>query len=142
MTGVTSTDRYYELLAHGRTPRSFQASEQIFAQGDPGESLFVVREGSVHLRDADRVVETVAAPGLFGEMALIEDEPRALSAVAATDVSVIEIPARHFWVLVHDTPYMAQLVMHVMAERLRRQSGSAQADHVLRDAAPRVEASG
>ncbi len=41
-----------------------------------GESLFAVREGSVDLRDGERVVETVEAPGLFGEMALIEDEPR------------------------------------------------------------------
>jgi CRP/FNR family transcriptional regulator, cyclic AMP receptor protein len=142
MTGVTGTDRYYELLAHGRTPRTYQASELIFEKGDPGESLLVVREGSVHLRDGERVVETVTAPGLFGEMALIEDTPRALSAVAATDVTVIEIPARHFWVLVHDTPYMAQLVMHVMAERLRRQSGSTGAAHVLRDASPAAEASG
>ena len=55
-------------------------------------------------------------------MALIEDTPRSLSAVAATDGTVIEIPARHFWVLVHDTPYFAQLVMRVMAQRLRRQS--------------------
>jgi CRP-like cAMP-binding protein len=98
------------------------AGERIFERGDRGESLFVVREGSVDLKDADRLVETVTAPGLFGEMALIEDEPRALSAVAATDVAVIEIPARHFWVLVHDTPYFAQLVMSVMAQRLRRSS--------------------
>jgi CRP-like cAMP-binding protein len=55
-------------------------------------------------------------------MALIEDEPRSLTAVAATAVSVIEIPARHFWVLVHDTPYFAQLVMRVMAQWLRRQN--------------------
>jgi CRP/FNR family cyclic AMP-dependent transcriptional regulator len=123
MSGVTSTDQYYELLAHGREPRMLNAGELIFSQGDPGESLFVVREGSVELRDADRVIETVTAPGLFGEMALIEDESRSLSAVAATDVAVIEIPARHFWVLVHDTPYFAQLVMRVMAQRLRRQSG-------------------
>jgi CRP/FNR family cyclic AMP-dependent transcriptional regulator len=122
MSGVTSTDHYYELLAHGREPRTFAAGELIFEQRDPGESLFVVREGSVELRDADRVVETVSAPGLFGEMALIEDEPRSLTAVAATEVSVIEIPARHFWVLVHDTPYFAQLVMRVMAQRLRRQN--------------------
>jgi CRP-like cAMP-binding protein len=64
----------------------------------------------------------VTAPGLFGEMALIEDAPRALTAVAATDATIIEIPARHFWVLVHDTPYFAQLVMSVMAQRLRRNS--------------------
>jgi CRP-like cAMP-binding protein len=120
MPGVTSTDQYYELLAHGRTPRTYQAGEVIFEQGDPGESLYVVREGSVGLTDGDRLVETVTAPGLFGEMALIEDEPRALTAAASTGVTVIEIPARHFWVLVHDTPYFAQLVMGVMARRLRR----------------------
>ena len=122
MSGVTSTDHYYELLAHGREPRTVPAGDLIFSQGDPGESLFVVRSGSVDLTDGDRVIETVEAPGLFGEMALIEDEPRSLSAVAATEASVIEIPARHFWVLVHDTPYFAQLVMRVMAQRLRRQS--------------------
>lgn len=122
MSGVTSTDQYYELLAHGREPRALDAGELIFSQGDPGESLFVVRSGSVDLRDADHVVETVEAPGLFGEMALIEDSPRSLSAVAAGEASVIEIPARHFWILVHDTPYFAQLVMRVMAQRLRRHS--------------------
>jgi CRP/FNR family transcriptional regulator, cyclic AMP receptor protein len=121
---VTSTHHYYDLLAHGRTPRSFATGELIFEQGDPGESLFVVREGSVELKNGDRVVETVVAPGLFGEMALIEDEPRALTAVGASDGHVIEIPARHFWVLVHDTPYFAQLVMGVMAQRLRHNNAA------------------
>jgi CRP-like cAMP-binding protein len=120
MPVVTSTDHYYELLAHGRVPRRYGAGEVIFAQGDPGESLFVVREWSVELKAGDTVVETVPAPGLFGEMALIEDEPRSLAAVAAGDAALIEIPARHFWILVHDTPYFAQLVMGVMARRLRR----------------------
>jgi CRP-like cAMP-binding protein len=86
--------------------------------------MYVVREGAVALKDREHVVETVAAPGLFGEMALIEHEPRALAAVAATDVLLVEIPVRHFWVLVHETPFFAQLVMSVMAERLRRQRGS------------------
>ncbi|MGZ4167734.1 MAG: cyclic nucleotide-binding domain-containing protein [Solirubrobacteraceae bacterium] len=106
---MTSTDHYYDLLAHGREPRSVGAGDVIFEQGDPGESLFVVREGSVELKDGNRVVETVVAPGLFGEMALIEDEPRSLTAVAASHGAVIEIPARHLWVLVHDTPYFASL---------------------------------
>ena len=127
MSGVTSTDHYYDLLAHGREPRTLGAGALIFAQGDVGESLFLVRSGSVELRDGDRVVETVGAPGLFGEMALIEDEPRSLSAVSPGGATVIEIPASHFWILVHDTPYFAQLVMRVMAQRLRRQSASVSA---------------
>ena len=119
-----SSDEYYELLAHGRAARTFAADEVIFQQGEQGDSIFVVRDGSVTLKDRDRVIETVAAPGLFGEMALIERAPRSLTAVAATDVALVEIPVRHFWVLVHETPFFAQLVMSVMAQRLRRRSGT------------------
>lgn len=124
MSSSRSSDDYYELLVHGRTPRSVPAGEVIFGQGDAGEAMYVVREGAVALKDGEQVVDTIAAPGLFGEMALIEDEPRALAAVATTDAVLVEIPARHFWVLVHETPYFAQLVMRVMAQRLRRQRGS------------------
>jgi CRP-like cAMP-binding protein len=124
MARATSGDEYYELLAHGRTPRTFQAGELIFEQGDQGESVYIVRDGSVDLNEADRLVERVTAPGLFGEMALIEQEPRSLTAVAATNVALVEIPVRQFWVLVHETPYFAQLVMSVMAQRLRRSSDS------------------
>lgn len=59
MPGTASTDHYYDLLAHGRTPRNLASGDVIFSQGDAGESLFVVREGSVELKDGDRVVETV-----------------------------------------------------------------------------------
>ena len=82
--------------------------------------MYVVREGSVVLKDGDRVVDTVSAPGLFGELALIESEPRALSAVADGEAELVDIAARQFWVLVHETPGFAHLVMSVMARRLRR----------------------
>jgi CRP-like cAMP-binding protein len=119
MSTVEGSDELYRLLAHGRAPRSFSAGEAIFNQGEYGESMFIVQDGSVALKNGDRLIDTVSAPGLFGEMALIQHAPRALTAVADTDVDVVEIPARHFWVLVHDTPYFAQLVMSVMATRLR-----------------------
>lgn len=119
-----SSHEYYDLLAHGRMPESVPAGEVIFRQGDHGESMYIVREGSVAIKDGDRVVESVTAPGLFGEMALIEHEPRSLTAVAETDAVLVEVPVRHFWLLVHETPYFAQLVMSVMAQRLRRQGGT------------------
>jgi CRP/FNR family transcriptional regulator, cyclic AMP receptor protein len=113
-------DQYYDLLTEGLVPRTFGAGELIFERGDRGDTMYVVREGSVTLTDGERLIETVTAPGLFGELALIEDEPRALTAAAADDAVLVEIPARYFWILVHETPYFAQLVMSVMAERLRR----------------------
>jgi CRP-like cAMP-binding protein len=121
-TGHTS-DELYELLAHRRDRRSCSPGEVIFSRGDSGDSLYVVLEGSVALKDGDRVVETVTAPGMFGEMAIIETGARALTAEAAGPAVLAEIPTRHFWVLVHETPYFAQLVMTVMARRLRSASG-------------------
>lgn len=120
MATVANHDEYYELLAHGRTPMAFSAGQVIFNKGDEAEGLFVVREGTVHLKDGDRVIETIDGPGLFGEMALIESEPRSLTAEAGTDAVLVHIPIRHFWILVHETPYFASLVMTVMAQRLRR----------------------
>ena len=124
MSPGPSSDEYYDLLTRGQTPRDVPAGEVVFQQGEHGDRMYIVRDGSVALKDGDRVVETVAAPGLFGEMALIESKARSLNAVAATDVVLVEIPVRLFWVLVHETPYFAQLVMSVMAQRLRSRGGT------------------
>jgi len=125
MLGVESHDELYPLLARAGKPRPFSAGEIVFEKGDHGDVMFIVVSGTVVLKDGDRTYDTVKAPGLFGEMALIESKPRALSAIAEDDVELVEIPARTFWVLVHETPYFAQLVMSVMADRLRRASGTA-----------------
>jgi CRP-like cAMP-binding protein len=120
MADVESHEALYGLLGRAGEPQSYAEGEVIFNQGDPGEVMYVVVAGSVQLRDADRVLDTIQAPGLFGEMALIEHKPRSLGAVAGEGLQLVEIPSRAFWVLVHETPYFARLVMRVMAERLRR----------------------
>ena len=83
--------------------------------------MYVVSSGSVTLSIGDRVVETVGPGGLFGEMALIDLEPRSASAVADTDCELVTIDKRRFWFLVQETPYFAEIVMRVMASRLRRE---------------------
>lgn len=120
MSTVDGRIEYHELLEHGRASRPFEAGEVIFTKGDVGDAMYLVREGSVALRSEDRIIEIVEAPGLFGEMALIDQEPRSLTAVAASDVTLVQISVRQFWPLVHETPGFARLVMRVMAQRLRR----------------------
>jgi CRP-like cAMP-binding protein len=124
LSTIDSNAEYHDLLAHGRMPVSVPAGEIIFQKGDQGDGMYLLREGSIDLKNGDRVLDTLEAPDLFGEMALIQHEPRSLTAVATTDAVLIEIPVRHFWLLVHETPYFAQLVMTVMADRLRHRGGS------------------
>ena len=57
---------------------------------------------------------------MFGEMALIDREPRSATAIAETDCELVVIDKRRFWFLVQETPYFAEIVMRVMADRLRR----------------------
>ena len=120
MSSAESNEGLYRLLARAGKARAFNAGEVVFTKGDEGDVMFILERGAVALKDGDRVVEAVGAPGLFGEMALIESKPRSLSAVAETATELVEITAPSFWVLVHETPYFAKLVMTVMAERLRR----------------------
>jgi CRP/FNR family cyclic AMP-dependent transcriptional regulator len=124
LSSVESHEALYTLLGRAGKSVSFAAGETVFEKGDHGDAMFVVMSGTVVLKDGEQTYDTVGAPGLFGEMALIESKPRALTAVAHDQVELVEIPARTFWVLVHDTPYFAQLVMSVMADRLRRASGT------------------
>jgi len=124
MSSIQSDEALYGLLARAGQARSFAAGEVVFEKGTHGDVMYVVVSGVIALKDGDRTLETVTAPGLFGELALIESAPRALTAVVASDAEVVQIPARMFWVLVNETPYFAQLVMRVMAQRLRHASGT------------------
>ena len=120
MPNPSTHDDLYGLFIHGRYPRRYSPGEVIFNTGDEPYGMYIVGRGSVELRRGDRLVETVTAPGLFGEMALIENEPRSLTAVAADEADLYMFAPQQFWVLVHQTPNFAQLVMTVMSRRLRR----------------------
>ena len=76
MTDVETQDRYIALLLRSGEPEEHAAGAVIFTEGDPADRMYVVQSGSVALSIGDRVVETVAPGGLFGEIAVIDREPR------------------------------------------------------------------
>ena len=57
---------------------------------------------------------------MFGEMALVDSEPRSAEAVARTDCKLVPINKKRFAFLVTETPFFALEVMQVMANRLRK----------------------
>ena len=115
-------ERYIGLLQRSGEPEEFAAGTTVFSEGDPADRMYLVTGGSVSLSIGGRVVETVEPGGLFGEMAVIEREPRSGTAVAETDTTLVGIDKRRFWFLVQETPYFAEIVMRVMAGRLRRET--------------------
>jgi CRP-like cAMP-binding protein len=99
---------------------AFTAGETIFAEGTPGDTMFVVLDGEVNINVGDRTLE-VAGPGaLVGEMALIDSSARSATASARSDCRLAPVNERQFISMVEQTPYFALHVMKVLADRLRR----------------------
>ena len=99
--------------------QSFKAGSVIFLEGDEARELFVIKSGQVRIQIGNRTVTELGADSIFGEMALIDNEPRSATAIAATDVELVAVSEKQFLFLVSQTPYFALKVMRVLAQRLR-----------------------
>lgn len=73
----------------------FFAGNNIFREGDRGDRAFLVQEGAVEIiatRDGKEVILGVVGPGgIFGEMALIDEQPRMATARAREQTTVVVI---------------------------------------------------
>jgi CRP-like cAMP-binding protein len=115
-------DDFSLLLGPDIPSRRYRAGEVIFFEGDRAEEFFVIRGGEVEIRSGNRLLETLGANEIFGEMSLIDAEPRSADAVAKTDVVLSPISERQYIFLVKHTPYFALKVLRVLARRLRAQN--------------------
>jgi CRP/FNR family cyclic AMP-dependent transcriptional regulator len=102
--------------------QTFKAGQTIFSEGGPGDFMYGVIEGEVDIRKGGKVVDTVGAGGIFGEMALIDHAVRSASAVAKTDCKAAQISEKRFYFLVQQTPNFALHLLRILTDRLRHQS--------------------
>jgi CRP/FNR family transcriptional regulator, cyclic AMP receptor protein len=90
----------------------------LFNKGDEGECAYIVKRGRVRIGTGIPI--EVMLPGeVFGEMALIDDEPRSAAAVAVGVTEVLPIDRPLFGVLMRDDSDFAMTVMRLMVRRLR-----------------------
>lgn len=94
----------------------------IFREGDDAHELFVIKSGQVRIQLGNRTLAEFSANDIFGEMALIDNEPRSATAIAVTDVELVAVSERQFLFMVGQTPYFALKVMRALAQRLRTTS--------------------
>jgi CRP-like cAMP-binding protein len=98
----------------------YHAGHRFFETGDHGEVMYVVTSGEVEITLRGKLLETVRAGSVFGEMALIDDRERSAEAVAKTDVRVVIIDHNRFLFLTRNDPMFALRIMKIITNRLRR----------------------
>jgi len=114
------------LEAKGIVPRvlSFRSKENLYREGEPGITLFVLLQGKVtltiHTQDGGELGLAVLGPGdVFGELALTTGE-RYVTAHALTDVDVAVVRADETKALARDDPELLDDLLSLVDERLRR----------------------
>ena len=112
-----------DIASHLRQ-RSFGAGETIFHRGDPGEVLYIIRTGKVKIAltspEGQEVSLALLGPGeCFGELALLDGQPRSADAEAMEAVDTYWLRRSDFISAVMHHPAIAIQVMTVLARRLR-----------------------
>jgi CRP/FNR family cyclic AMP-dependent transcriptional regulator len=116
---MSNDDIDFSFLAGSEVPVWYlKAGETIFKEGDPATELYVIQSGRVGIHLGNRILDTLDANTIFGEMALIDGAPRSATAIAATDVALVPVSEKQFLLLINRTPYFALEVMRVLARRL------------------------
>ena len=91
----------------------------IMVAGQTGALMYVVLEGRVSISIRGAVVQYVGQGGVFGEMALIDQSPRAANAAAEADCVLLGIARPVFLNLVKTDPTFGALLLTAVAERVR-----------------------
>ena len=104
--------------------KSFANSEYIFREGESAAYAYVIKSGTVeitkHSADGEQVLAELVAPTIFGEMALIDGNPRSAGARAKENTVVTEVTAESFKTYLSKNPEAAIRIMKTISENLRK----------------------
>lgn len=124
------------------TTRSAESGEIIFNEGDPGDAFYIIEEGKVDvLKDiggVQKVLATLSRGEFFGEMALIEGEPRSATVKVKENASLCVITKTNFNYLMKMSPSILLKIMTFLSKRLRK--NTEEEDQSSAGAAPEKEA--
>ena len=114
-----------EPLAAAARERPYPRNSVIVFADDPGDALFVVAAGQVKVvlggEDGREVILAVLGPGdFFGELALIDDQPRSAHVIAMEDARLLVLRREDFQRALEAYPRIALGMLRALARRLRR----------------------
>jgi CRP-like cAMP-binding protein len=122
--------------------RRYARGEVIFLEGDQGTALCLIAEGRIRIQltgtDGREVVINVYGPGeIFGELALLDGEPRSADAIAQEAARVFWLQRDDFAAFLDSHPRAAMTMLASLSRRLRHTTRVVQ-DATFRDVPARL----
>lgn len=105
-----------------RFGRTCEAGEILFREGEPGETMYVLQEGSVRIsksvKGEEKTLAILGAGEFFGEMAILNAKPRSASATVEQRAQVLVLGARTFEQMVMSNAEIAIRLVKKLSRRL------------------------
>ncbi|MSU21192.1 MAG: cyclic nucleotide-binding domain-containing protein [Pedosphaera sp.] len=114
----------FEKLRSTVQVQSFSAGKVIFREGDDGDGLYMIKTGRVLIsalvnQDERRTLSNLGPGDFFGEMAVLDNEPRSATAASVEDTEVYLMPRCDIIQLLESSPKLAVNLMREFSRRLR-----------------------
>ncbi len=118
-----------ERLGSAMRERTYPRGSVIVFEDDPGDALFVVQGGQVKVvligDDGREVILSILKDGdFFGEMSLIDDQPRSAHVIAMEDSTLYVLRRADFHSCLEENPRIALGLLRALSRRLRRADGT------------------
>jgi CRP-like cAMP-binding protein len=95
--------------------------------GEPGDSFFIIIDGKMAVHTQAGRGNELGACDFFGEMSLLDGEPRSATITATTDVRLLVVERADFWRLLDEVPQLIRQILKVLSRRVRRLEQAASA---------------
>ena len=113
------TARQRRTIARHAQIADLPAGVDLVKEGEPGDALFVILEGAAVVQSHGEELNRVGPGAYFGELAILDGEPRSATVVAETDVKVAVIGIRMFRTLLREFSDLAEQMLIALAGELR-----------------------
>ncbi len=113
-----------DLLAVGSQRRSFARGKTIVAEGEASQTLFIMLSGRAKVQRSDSdgkevILAVIGSGEFFGEMSLIDDEPRSASVITLESCELLSIRQESFRAILNQSTEICLAVMMGLVRRLR-----------------------
>lgn len=113
------TARQRRTIARHAQIAELPAGVDLVKEGEPGDALFLILEGTAIVHSHGEELNRVGPGAYFGELAILDGEPRSATVVADSDVKVAVIGIRMFRTLLREFSDLAEQLLIALAGELR-----------------------
>ncbi len=100
----------------------FVEGQEVFAKGDLGDSMYVIYAGEIGIYDGTKQLALFDKGEIFGELALLDTEPRSATTIAESDVLLFRIDQEDFYELMEERDEILRNVLRILCQRIRIQN--------------------